>query len=611
MLYFIGFDIINFNLKIKQGRNENMKDKLKSCFEVDKIIQRFVGVWCLINFYTVIQSPIAFTDIKFAFNIELGTYAIMFAACFIAFSLICYILPKKMTDTWAMLLTFALFTSTLLTAKHDFWFALSLIILAAIMLVFLLKDDKLRLDKIKLGNKLTVVFVAVCAVTVFTLIAVLTCLRYATYSSPNFDFGLFVNMFHHMKETGLPISSSERDKLLSHFAVHISPIYYLLLPAYLIFPSPYTLQIGQALVLAGGMIPLYLLAKHKGLGNKTILLLAVAYAFSPVIICGTSYDIHENCFLVPLLLWVFYFFEREKYLFMYVATLFVFCIKEDACLFIFFFSLFVIFSRRNYRHGIALCAASLIYFVIAISILTVHGDGLLTTHYQNYMYEDNGLIGMVLIIITNPAYVFTQTLNIEKLPYLMYVLLPLGFMPLATRKVSHLILVLPFMLFNLMTSYVYQYNIDFQYTYGAISCMLYLAVINSSEMGNRPRKYMVSLAAVASVMFFLITAAPKIENYTKRIIKAKEEFTILDEALETIPEDASVKASTFFIPHIADRHEIYEIKSKNNTDYVVFDMRPNLVHETTDLRTEYIANGYTEYLNVEGYILILQNPAID
>ena len=85
----------------------------------------------------------------------------------------------------------------------------------------------------------------------------------------------------------------------------------------------------------------------------------------------------------------------------------------------------------------------------------------------------------------------------------------------------------------------------------------------------------------------------------------------MDEALETIPEDASVKASTFFIPHIADRHEIYEIKSKNNTDYVVFDMRPNLIHETTDLRTEYIANGYTEYLNVEGYILILQNPAID
>ena len=38
--------------------------------------------------------------------------------------------------------------------------------------------------------------------------------------------------------TGLPDVSCERDVLMSHFAVHISPIYYLLLPFYALFPSP-------------------------------------------------------------------------------------------------------------------------------------------------------------------------------------------------------------------------------------------------------------------------------------------------------------------------------------------------------------------------------------
>ncbi len=586
-----------------------MKDRFKSSFEIDKLIQRFIAAWCALNFVTLVQSPIAFTDITYAFNINFGNFAVILLLGFVAFSALCFALPKAMTDTWLMIFSYSLFTAMLLTIKRDFWFALSLIIISAIMLIFLLKDDRLGLCKIKIGNKLTAGIVVSCAVLLFSLIAALTCMRYATYSSPNYDFGLFVNMFHHMKETGLPITSSERDKLLSHFAVHISPIYYLLLPAYFIFPSPYTLQIGQALVLAGGMIPLYLLAKHKGLSNKMIILLSIAYSFSPIIICGTSYDIHENCFLVPLLLWVFYFFEKEKYLFMYIATIFVFCIKEDACLFVFFFSLFVIFSRKKYMHGIILCCASLAYFIIAISILSNHGDGLLTAHYQNYMYQDKGLLGMVQIILTNPAYVFTQTLKPEKLPYLMYVLLPLGFLPFATRRVSHLILVLPFMLFNLMTSYVYQYNIDFQYTYGAISCMLYLSIINSSELEGKTRRYAFSLAAIASVMFFLVTAAPKLESYSRRIVSGKEEFQILDEALETIPEDASVKASTFFVPHIADRNEIYEIKSKNETDYVVFDMRPNLVGETTELRAEYIEKGYEFYTDIEGYILILKNPA--
>ena len=139
--------------------------------------------------------------------------------------------------------------------------------------------------------------------------------------------------------------------------------------------------------------------------------------------------------------------------------------------------------------------------------------------------------------------------------------------------------------------------------------MLYLAVINSAELEGKTRRYAISLAAIASSMFFLVTAAPKIENYSKRIVSGKEEFQILNEALETIPEDASVKASTFFVPRIADRNEIYEIKSKNETDYVVFDMRPNLVGETVELRAEYIEKGYEFYKDIEGYILILKNPA--
>ena len=596
--------------KTKETKNcrSPLVSKLADCFGVDKLIQRFLTVWCAVNIYVLCENPIKFTDIKYAFNIDVVKYALAVALGFAVLSLLDYVFPKRMLDTWGMTLSFAFFASYLLIANRDFWFCLSLIIIAAIMLRFLLKDDKLGLSKLEIGNRVTVVVAVVLAFVLFSIIAVITCLRYATYSAPNFDFGLFVNMFHHMRETGLPITSSERDKLLSHFAVHISPIYYLLLPLYFIFPSPYTLQIGQALVLAGGVLPLYLLAKHKGLSNKMIALVVAAYSFSPVIICGTSYDLHENCFLVPLLLWVFYFFERQKYLFMYLSMVLVFGIKEDACLFVFFFGLFVFFSRRKRIHGAVICAAALVYFVSAITILTCFGNGILSSHYQNYMYEDNGLIGMVRIILTNPAYVFSQTLKAEKLPYLMYVLMSLGFLPLATKKVSHFILILPFMLFNLMTSYVYQFSIDFQYSYGAVSCLIYLAIINSSELNGRARRYMTSLAVIASVMCFFTTAVPKLGNYAARYINGQQEFAIIESALETIPEDASVKSSTFFIPHIAQRDEVYEIKSKNETDYVVFDMRPALAGETTQLREQYLSLGYECCVNEPGKVLILKNP---
>lgn len=42
------------------------------------------------------------------------------------------------------------------------------------------------------------------------------------------------------------MTTCERDRVLSHFAVHVSPIYYLFLPFYALFPSPVTLEVLQA-----------------------------------------------------------------------------------------------------------------------------------------------------------------------------------------------------------------------------------------------------------------------------------------------------------------------------------------------------------------------------
>ena len=592
-------------------RNRKMKKKLLEAFTIEKLIQRFIAVWCLMNLYTVLTSAVSFTDKAFAFNVNPFVYVPMLAALFASLSIISATFSERNIDSWAFALGFAAFTSYTLTLNREFWYCMSLIVLAAIALSFLIKDDKLQIGRIRLGKKVTILIVSLCALFIFCIVSAISCLRYATYSSPNFDFGIWCNMFHHMKEGFLPIVSSERDRLLSHFAVHISPIYYLLLPLYCIFPSPYTLQISQGIILAGGIIPFYLLARHKGLSDKVIIMLSLAYAFSPALICGTTYDLHENCFLVPLLLWMFYFFEKEKYPLMYLAAFCVCMIKEDACLFVLFFGIFLFLSKKKYMHGIILAVLSAAYFGLAMFLLTKFGDGVLSDRFNNYMYEDNGLVGMVRIILADPAYVFTQTLKPEKLVYLLKLLLPLGFLPLATKKVSHFVILLPFMLINLMTDYEYQFSIDFQYSFGAVACLMYLAVINAKDLGDRPKKYMSSLAAVAAVMIFLITADGRLSAREERYKTGAEEFATLNSALETLPEDASVKASTFFIPHIADRDEVYEIRSENETDYVVFDMRPSLIHETDDLRLIYAAMGYSTELDIPDRIMIMKNPRTD
>ncbi len=585
-----------------------MIKKILPAFTVEKLIQRFLAVWCIINTYSIFSTNVPFYDISFTFGLELVIWALLFVMVFITFSLLDIIFCETPFTPWLFALSFGIYAAVTLTIKRDFWYCLAMIILAAIALNFLLKSDKLRLNKIKIGTRLTKTTVAVCAAVICGFIATIGCLRYATYSSPNFDFGIWCNMFYHMKEEFWPIVSSERDKLLSHFAVHISPIYYLILPFYIIFPSPYTLQISQAVIIASGIIPLYLLCRHKGLSNKFIATLSVAYAFSPALIAGIGYDMHENCFLVPLLLWLFYFFEKEKYPLMYLSALGVCMVKEDAAIFVLFFGIYAFLSRQKYLHGIILALGSIVCFGSAVLIINTFGDGVLASRFDNYMYQDEGLIGMAKIIITNPAYVFTQVLSSDKLIYLLKLLLPLGFLPLATKKVSRFILLLPMMLINLMVTYSYQYNIDFQYSFGAAACLIYLAVINAAELKGGVRRYMTCLAAVAAIIIFLPNSGNKINYLSERYENGQYEFSVLNSALDLIPDEASVKSSTFFIPHIAQRNEIYEITSENETDFAVFDMRPSLVDETTALREYYYSLGYTAELDEEGYILILKNP---
>ena len=150
------------------------------------------------------------------------------------------------------------------------------------------------------------------AIAFFALVSLWTVCRVYSFSTPTFDFSIFAQMFYSMKTEGLPITTVERDGALSHFAVHVSPIYYLLLPFYWLAPTPATLQVLQAAVLATAVIPLWKLGKQHGLTPPLRTMLCFLLLLYPAYAGGASYDIHENAFLTPLILWLFYGIDRKN-----------------------------------------------------------------------------------------------------------------------------------------------------------------------------------------------------------------------------------------------------------------------------------------------------------
>jgi uncharacterized membrane protein len=486
--------------------------------------------------------------------------------------------------------------------------------------------------------RLSVGAVVLLAVIPSFLISVFACVRYLNFRSPNFDFGIFANMFHHMGETGLPFTTSERNGLLSHFAVHLSPIYYLILPFYKLFPSPLTLQIAQGVVLGSSVVPFYLLCRVKRLGRAATLLLTAAAAFYPGMTGGTFYDLHENCFLMPLLLWLFYYFEKGRPVPALAFALLVCAVKEDAAVYVLFFAVYSFFAKpanpqnRQRLLAFAYAALAMSYFVFALKYLEANGLGIMDWRYGQYAEPAEGLIGVVKGVVMNPSLVFYHAFSADapaKITFIIQIMLPLLFLPLAVKKPHRLLLLCPMLLINLMPGWQYQYNISFQYQFGSGAFLLYAAVLSFADWSpedGQQRGHAPALCMLCVTLFcYTALCAPRFMD-VKDFAGYEEERAAINATLETIPADASVSASTMLLPHLAARDVIYEFSDgtsyegynvavydgvpllKRETDYIAIDMRYTGFEQ--EMYAYYSGPGGWEVIaEAEGLAAVLKKPA--
>lgn len=603
--------------------------RFAKAFTMERVICRLVAAWCSVTAWTLLTAD-GFHELEYAQNTSLGYVLVCTALFFAIYSCLNVVAKGYPSDTWFLMASATVCVAQWLLSyeysKKAFLFTLAVIVAYSFFVVYFVRKNG-RLWKVWQPGGKTVWTVAIaCGVFSGFVIAAITCYRHLCFGAPNFDFGLFVNMFHNMKEKGLPLCTSERDVLLSHFAIHISPIYYLLLPFYMLFPSPLTLQIGQAVVLASGVIPVTLLCRHFKLSGKCTILVALIYSLFPALSTGCFYDIHENCFLTPLLLWMFCFLERREFGLMYIFALLTLMVKEDAAIYVILFSLYVFFGKKDFVRGFALLFGALAYFAGALMVLEktsayytafYAGDtpnpsinGPMIDRFDNLILnKEDGLVGAIKTALVNPGFLLTQLFTTgdgswNKFQYFFQMFLPLAFLPLCTNKPARWLLAAP-ILMNLLTNYQYQYQIGFQYHFGITAFLFYGAIVNLPGLSRPTRRNLMSFAAAACCCLYLTFVMPTFSYYRDRWEVGKEQYTKMEQILDTVPKDASVSCSTYLLSHLADRDEIYEIGYHGNeadVDYVIFDARYAV--SQTQINA-YLDQGYVVQEEHKGMVLIL------
>lgn len=470
--------------------------------------------------------------------------------------------------------------------------------------------------------------VAFAALLFSLFVGAWTVARVKSYGTPSYDFGLFAQMFHSMKTTLSPLTTLERDGLLSHFAVHFSPIYYLLLPFYALVPKPETLQVLQALLLASSVIPLWLIARRRGLPPMLCAMLCVLLLAYPALSGGTSYDLHENAFLTPLLLWLFYAIDAKKHVLLALFALLVLLVKEDAAVYVAVIGLYLLLrglvqgrNRCDLLRGAALFAGALAYFGFVTALLNAEGEGVMNWRYNNMIYDGSGsLIAVVKAVLLNPMKALFECFEAEKLTYVAQTLLPLVGLPFFTRRYERFVLLIPYLLVNLLADYTYQHSVMFQYNFGSLACLFYLTVVNLSELSPRVPRLRTAVCAVALVASFAVLFAqvvPSARYYLNRYTADKTRYAQMDALLERIPDDASVTATTFLTTRLSDREILYDYQYCSrehllSSEYVVLGYakeytvysgdRKNLSYE--DAVSELEAQGYTLWEELENCIAV-------
>ncbi len=549
---------------------------------------------------------------------------------------ISYVCKIRKIERWGMAAVFGLLALLSYAASPTSAFLILSIIAIGILALYAVygwdkKEIRPRIQKAHWG---WAVATATLAFGYFLYVSIWTVARVQSFSTPTYDFGIFSQMFHYMKTTGLPLTTLERDGLLSHFAVHISPIYYLMLPFYCLFPKPETLQVLQAAVLASAVIPLWLIGKQKGLSGLQRTLLCALLLLLPAYAGGTSYDIHENCFLTPLILWLFYGIERKNIPITAVSAVLTLMVKEDAPVYVAVIALYLLVKtavryrkedKREFFVGGGLLVLSIMWFLAATGYLANSGDGVMTYRYSNFMFDGtDSLFTVIKAVIMSPMKALFECVDQEKLTFIGYTLLPLLGFPLLTRRYERYLLLIPYILINLMSDYQYQHDIFFQYTFGANAFLIYLTAVNLADLKlDKVRFAALALAVLVSGGCFIKTVVPKAKAYPGYTKTYAAYYESIRSTLDTIPDSASVASTTFYTTYLSSRDILYDIRycSKEHllqTEYVVLKVsssadfkkyatggQNNGYENLVKLLEE---NGYTRYSNY-GEILVIYHKA--
>ncbi|MBR1810708.1 MAG: DUF2079 domain-containing protein [Clostridia bacterium] len=520
--------------------------KLKQ-HQTEKYIVNLLIAYCLgaasILLYCRVVKGIRFNGLELMAEVPLLPALSALFGLFTALNVLRFFIKKERLFRLLLFAAVTVYFGLLSFFGYTVWFCLFLFIFCAVAAYYCFgrKDDPPLQKTAPQGA-----FLLVCAVLMFLFISVETCLRYADYRADALDMGVYSQLLENLSRGRGAAITVRGNGTENFFSTQPALLLYLLLPLWIVFRNMYPLLILQAAALATGAVPLYLILKRRDVHKTQVNVVTAVYFLFPGIWAGAFYDFHIEAFLVPFVLWALYFAERGKTVPYAVLILLTLLVGVEGLIIAVALGLYLFFSEKQRFQAMLTFLFSAVFILIFVRL----SPGARVPDSQTY-----GNLAFLQYLIKNPTYLLRNLLNEQKLGFVVLTLGCVGFLPFFAKKKSLLLLLLPMLFINLL-GYDYDASVQYHHAFGSGALLLYAFAVSLPQLGEKKRAMASAFCILACLLPFCGLILPQ-ANHVRDRIKNREIYTAIETALERVPENAGVSASSRLTPRLARREILY------------------------------------------------------
>ncbi|MDD3888037.1 MAG: DUF2079 domain-containing protein [Patescibacteria group bacterium] len=256
-------------------------------------------------------------------------------------------------------------------------------------------------------------------------------LKYSNFLYQGLDLSIINQVFHNLANFN---SFSSAIQNQSYLGDHFSPIIILLLPFYYFFQSPKTLLILQTIILSLGAIPVYLIAKEKLRNKNLALIISIIFLCNPALHSINLYEFSFLSFAVFLLLITYYFFQKKMFRCFIFLVFLCLLVREDLSLIMFMFGIYALLKKRSLKWVLPPIIISIIYFLLSLKIISYFNVDHVYKFLIHYSWLGNSIINLIANFFLKLPQVLLHFLNLENLIFILYLLIPVFFLPIFGKK---------------------------------------------------------------------------------------------------------------------------------------------------------------------------------